>query len=153
MPTDPTAPISEIPGGVWLQRAIGLLATTAGLAVGVLFSYAAYKVSTRGGEIEASLMVVLVVLAALTAFLISSGLRMLLNRPNQYGSVFSPTTWYIAASIFLAAGTFLVLQVMASGQPSIALKPVLYAFFFGILSAWAGWRASLKARRRRHSAA
>jgi uncharacterized membrane protein YidH (DUF202 family) len=153
MSTDPTAPIAAEPGGIWLQRAVGLVATGAGLAIGWLFVFTAYKISLREGEIETFLIGVLVVLAALTTFLMSSGLRMLLNRPNRYGSVFSPATWYIAATVFLAGGAFLTYKVLASGAPSVTLKPVLYAFFFGILCAWAGWLSSRKARRLSRNAA
>jgi hypothetical protein len=153
MSTDPSAPISQMRGGIWLQRFVGLLSAIAGLAIGWLLGYVAYKISVRGGAVEESLIALLLVLAALTAFLLSAGVRMLLNHPNRFGSVFSPVTWYTAAVLFLVGGAFLVFQVIASGQSSIAIKPVLYAFFFGILSAWAGWRASRKSRKPPQSAA
>jgi hypothetical protein len=138
MSVDPSAPLSSIAGGIWLQRTVGALALLSGLALVALFAFVLYKISGRLGEVASFVLSVLVFLALIGSLLLSSGARMLANRPNKYGSIFTPVTCFVGAALFFSGGAFLVVSNVAAGASSSELKPVLHAFFFGALCTWAG---------------
>jgi hypothetical protein len=138
MAVDPTAPLSSIAGGLWLQRTVGALALLSGLSLIALFAFVLYRTSGRLGEVSSTVLAVLLVMVLVSSLLLSSGARMLTNRPNKYGSIFTPLTCFVGAALFFSGGTFLVISSVAAGATSSELKPVLYAFFFGALCTWAG---------------
>jgi hypothetical protein len=146
MSIDRNAPISSVPGGIWLQRVVGLLATIAGLAFAGLFAYITYKVLLRPAAVEVIDIGVLATLAAIAAFLLISGFRMLLNRPNRHGSAVSPIAWYITAAVFLMVAAWVFTHGVTSGASSGYARPAVIALFFSLSAAGVGWRTSRKAR-------
>ncbi len=138
MSVDPSAPLSSIAGGIWLQRTVGALALLSGLLLVALFAFVLFKVAGRLGEVKFIVLAVLLVIALIGSLLLTSGARMLTNRPNKYGSIFTPVTCFAGATLFFSGGAFLAVSSVAAGASSSELKPVLYAFFFGALCTWAG---------------
>ena len=146
MKSDPTAPLAELKGGIWLQRATGLLAALAGMALALLVLLTGHNLSQRAEEMEAGLIGALLAMAAIGAFLVSSGWRMLFNLPNRHGSALTPATWYIAAVVFILLGVMFAFKGYSSEAPLGALQAGLQALAFSLLSACAGWRAGRKGR-------
>ena len=137
MTHDPNAPIGESPGGIWIQRAVGVVALTAGLALFCLLLFALFGICAARPPVRPMVLIVTGVLGALTAFLLPVGWRMTFNWPNQHGSILSPVPW------FGIAGLFLLCAGMMVSRDSTASA---YAAMFSVLAAVAGRRARAASR-------
>jgi succinate dehydrogenase/fumarate reductase cytochrome b subunit len=102
------------------------------LASGILSAVLASWIVERQLEFHGALalrsppavMVICFVLVA--AFCLMVGYRLLLNRPNRYGSLLSPTGWRLLASFFVALGVWLGAVAIPRGSYGflVAIPPL-----------------------------
>jgi hypothetical protein len=90
--TDLTPPVSSVPGGLWIQRTVGLFASVAGGAVLALIVFVAYRLFVQPERMDAVVCTVLLVMAAIGAFLLSYGRQMIRNIPNRSNSAVPSAT-------------------------------------------------------------
>ena len=87
-------------------RAIGFVTGLACLFFGVAFvgliMLIAYVQISSLRMIDVEGLIVIAALAALAAFLLPVGFRLLLNRINRHGSILGPLGWFAAGSVFAA---------------------------------------------------
>ena len=79
-------------------RLIGLVAGTIGIAAMALAGWASFKVYPL--EHRAPGFVVIGAFLVIGVFFLLVGWRLLLNRPNRYGSILSPVGWRVLGSLF-----------------------------------------------------
>lgn len=81
--------------------------------------------------------VFLIIVGALSGLMLSFGYRLLARRPNRYGSLLSPATWFVFALLFLFIGAGgLIVSLM--GRDFRHLDGVFGALLFSLLSYGAG---------------
>ena len=83
-------------------RLIGLVAGTIGIAAMALAGWASFKVYPL--EHRAPGFVVIGAFLVIGVFFLLVGWRLLLNRPNRYGSILSPAGWRLLGSLFAVIG-------------------------------------------------
>ncbi len=83
-------------------RLIGLVAGLIGIAAVALAGWASYKVYPL--EHRAPGLVVMGIFLVIGVFFLLVGWRLLLNRPNRYGSILSPVGWRVLGSLFAVVG-------------------------------------------------
>jgi hypothetical protein len=83
-------------------RLIGLVAGLIGIAAVALAGWASYKVYPL--EHRAPGFVVIAMFLVIGVFFFLVGWRLLLNRPNRYGSILSPVGWRVLGSLFAVVG-------------------------------------------------
>lgn len=147
MSTDPNTPITNHPGGLWIQRAVGAAGLIVGVLLGWLFVYGAVRFLTSAASATAVVLAFLAVIGVLAAFFVCTGWRMAFNRPNRHGSLLTPALWFAIAALFLICGLALAGVMVAQGQFT-DLAPAAYAGVFAVLAILAGRRASKKHHRK-----
>jgi hypothetical protein len=83
-------------------RLIGVVAGLIGIAAMALAGLASYKVYLL--EHRAPGFVLIAVFLVIGVFFFLVGWRLLLNRPNRYGSVLSPVGWRVLGILFAVVG-------------------------------------------------
>lgn len=143
MQNNPNALIAAQPGGLWIQRAVGVAALLVGVALAVLFAVGALKLTTRDEVAETTVLIFIAIVGVLAALFLSVGLRMTLNRPNRYGSLLTPGLWFLIAALFLASSVAGACLMVAQGRFAI-LEASVSALLLAALAALAGRRTMKK---------
>lgn len=145
MSSDPNAPITDRPGGLELQRAVGAVTLLIGGLLDLFFAFAAIRLLSADGTADAAALIFFTVVGVIAAFFTSAGWRLTFNRPNQHGSLLTPALWFVIAGLFLAGGLVMASLLAAQGR-FIDLDAAAGALAFALLSALAGRRAARKKR-------
>ncbi len=100
-------PAIDKPAPAWMVRAVGGLLFCCGIALLVFVVWFAYRVALLGKTPQLAVLVIEVISAAITAFCLFVGYRLVFKRPNRHGSALPPVGWYALGSMFvlLAIGT------------------------------------------------
>lgn len=83
-------------------RLIGLVAGLIGIAAVTLAGWASYKVYPLEHRVPG--FVLIAIFLGIGVFFLLVGWRLLLNRPNRYGSILSPVGWRVLGSLFAVVG-------------------------------------------------
>ena len=130
--------LSAAPGGRWIERIVGAAAALTGLALAATALTAAF----RGMAVEAAVLPLLLVFAAvvglLAAFFLSVGWRLLRVRPNRHGGLLSPVFCLLAGAFFVLAGLAMGVSAFRLGHLA-ELEGAMGTLVLGVLAAWFGW--------------
>ncbi|MCW8879267.1 MAG: hypothetical protein OQJ89_02695 [Kangiellaceae bacterium] len=98
-------------------RLIGFASFLIGLIALIFASWAGYL--GLHADFSSVAVVFLGVVFLVSAFFLNVGWRMLMNRPNRYGSILSPLSWVIVGFLFTAAAVLVssILAKISSGSP------------------------------------
>jgi ATP-dependent Clp protease adapter protein ClpS len=107
--------IARLAGGVLLAF---------GIALGLLAVAFVQRQFASSGEIELAVAVSIVCVFMMSAFCSLMGYRLLLNRPNRYGSLFSPAGWRILAALFYILAVGLTSFSIWRGNYRLLVAPV-----------------------------
>jgi len=143
MSNNPNAPLATQPGGLRIQRAVGVVALLVGLALAGLFVSGVFKLASLRSAGETFALIFLAVIGVLMAFFVTVGWRMALNRPNRYGSLLTPGLWFFVAVLFLILALTIASFFVAERRFS-ELETPAGALAFAVLAALAGRRAMKK---------
>lgn len=96
----------------WLERVIGVIALIVGLFLAVVTFTLGRTSFNRAQTPSVGIYVLLGVVLVLILFFAIAGLRLLLQTPNRFGSLFSPWVWFaISATLLLLVVVFIVVGV------------------------------------------
>lgn len=143
MSNNPNAPLVNQPGGVWIQRAVGVTAMLVGLALASLFVSGLFKLASLRSAGETFAFIFLAIIGVLTAFLVTVGWRITLNRPNRHGSLLPPELWFVIAFLFLIL-TLTTTGFSVAERRFTELETAIWALAFAALAVLAGRRAMKK---------
>jgi hypothetical protein len=90
-----------------LARLIGIVLLFFGIGCGALVVFIIERNFESLLTMERGELIILTVLAAISAFCCTIGYRMALNRPNRHGSILPPFAWAALAAVFGALGVFM----------------------------------------------
>jgi cobalamin synthase len=115
--------LMKVTGGITLAFGIGLLA---------LFIWFSFKLSALNRLPELGALIFLGVLVPIILFCLTVGSRLLLNRPNRYGSLFAPFVWRSLGIVFGIAAVSLAAMSVAYAM----YTQLPAALFAALLSGW-----------------
>lgn len=135
-------------GASALLKIVGAIFALIGGAAAALLVLVVIRLLGGQSALDFGALILAAILFGVSAFCLNLGYRLVLNRPNRYGSLLSPGAWRVMSVCFVMLTLFFAFFVLrapprGAGAPGagIVLAPLLFA-------AWC-WMAGRAARRNR----
>jgi ATP-dependent Clp protease adapter protein ClpS len=122
--------------GAIIARFAGGVLLAFGIVLAALVIWFVVRQFAAPGAIELAVAVSVVIVFTMSAFCSLVGYRLLLNRPNRYGSLLSPAGWRVLAAFFCIVGVALIpLAVWGGHYQLLAASVGLGALGYGCVIA------------------
>ena len=131
--------------GTILERVVGIASCLLGSLLFAATCFLLQEMITKSTRISLAPYLVLLVVGASAAFLLTAGIRLLFLRPNKHGALFGPSVWFVISAVMLCLAAFIAFTISAAniGAGGQALTSAL---LFALLSFGAGMHLRSKAR-------
>jgi tetratricopeptide (TPR) repeat protein len=130
-----------------LLKVVGAILALIGGAAGALLVLLVFRLVRTYIAPDRGVLIFAAILFGVSAFCLNLGYRLVLNRPNRYGSLLSPGAWRVMALWFVMVTLFLAFFTLRAppraGAPGtgIVLAPLLFA-----ACCWMAGRAAQRTR-------
>ena len=125
------------PAGKILERLVGIASCLLGTLLFAAMAFLLHALFIKRNSPSLTTYSVLLLVGALAALLLTAGTRLLLGRPNKFGSLFAPSLWFILSAIMLSLAVLISFTISAANFGSGA-QALTSALLLALLSYGAG---------------
>jgi len=110
-------------------RLIGGVLSLSGLAIIAVFLRVIWALIDARRALESSGLLILGGLLTVGLFCTLVGFRLVLNRPNRYGSILSPNGWAVLGFLFALSALLILVLALMQDRPEFVAQAPLGAVF------------------------